>query len=129
MYPHQARCVLERHETSADLGLLMPKRVKKTIEGRGYWAFAADPSRYKILDAIVNLPIDWWRTDDKPIRLGDHAIIWQLSDRHRRRGIIALAEIGAGPERRSDFGNPYWVDQADAEKGRYACWGSLHTLE
>jgi hypothetical protein len=39
-----------------------------------------------------------------------------LSDRYRHRGIIALAEISAGPERRSDSRNPYWVDPADAEK-------------
>jgi HNH endonuclease/EVE domain len=81
-----------------------------------YWAFAADPSRYQILDAIANLPIDWWPTDDKPVQPGHHAIIWQLSGRQRRRGIIALAEIAAGPELRSDAGNPYWLNTADAEK-------------
>ena len=44
----------------------------------GYWAFAADPSLYKIFDAITNLPIDWWRTDGKPIEPGNHAIIWTV---------------------------------------------------
>jgi hypothetical protein len=73
---------------------------RRSIEGQGYWAFAADPNRYRILDAIANLPIDWWSTADKQIRHGNHAVIWQLRDRHRRRGIIALAEIVAGPKRR-----------------------------
>jgi hypothetical protein len=94
----------------------MPRRPKITGRGVGYWAFAADPKRYKIFDAIANLPIDWWRTDGKEIRLGDHAVIWQLLDRQRRRGIIALGEIVAGAEHRSDVGNPYWVDPADAAK-------------
>jgi hypothetical protein len=94
----------------------MPKSLKKTRRSLGYWAFAADPSLYKIFDAIANLPIDWWRTDGKPIEPGNHAIIWQLRDRQGRRGVIALAEIAAGPERRSDAENPYWIDRTQAEK-------------
>jgi hypothetical protein len=74
------------------------------------WAFAADPSRYRILDAINNLETDWWTSGRSTIRPGDNAVIWQFLDHLDRRGIVALAEIVPGPEERSDESNLYWVD-------------------
>jgi hypothetical protein len=78
-----------------------------------YWAFAADPNRYRIIDAVANLETDWWTTQGRPVRPGEHAVIWQLRDHQGRRGIVALAEIAADPQMRSDAGNPYWVNPED----------------
>ena len=87
---------------------------KKESQNSNTWAFCADPRRYRILDAIVNLTIDWWMTKNRPVRVGDHAIIWQTRDRAGRRGIVALGEIVDGPEIRSDANNPYHVGPQDA---------------
>jgi EVE domain-containing protein len=94
----------------------MPK--KPINERNRYWAFAADPDRYRIFDAASNLETDWWTTQGRAVRLGDRAVIWQLRDRQGRRGIVALAEIVAGPEVRSDAGNPYWVDAAHGREAK-----------
>ena len=67
-----------------------------------YWALAARPDKYRILEAINNLPIDWWRTKNKPISLGDQMVIWQYRDSEQRRGVVALGEIVAGPKIRAD---------------------------
>ena len=81
-----------------------------------YWALAARPDKYRILEAINNLPIDWWRTKNKPISLGDQMVIWQYRDSEQRRGVVALGEIVAGPKIRADGDNPYHIDPNHLER-------------
>jgi hypothetical protein len=77
-----------------------------------YWALCANPKIYRIADAVSEMEIDHWRTSDRDLRAGDHAIIWQTRDRLGRRGIIAFAKILADPIQMADELNPYWVDGA-----------------
>ena len=86
---------------------------KPAEESRRYWAFVADPRRYRILDAVAKRPTDTWTTKGRPIRSGDCAIIWQTRDSRGRRGLVALGEIIGDPRLRSDAGNPYWVNPRD----------------
>jgi hypothetical protein len=81
-----------------------------------YWALVADPRRYRILDAVANRTTDTWTSKGKPIRRGDHAIIWQSRDNQGRRGIVALATIVEGPALRLDADNPYWVNHEDGNR-------------
>lgn len=83
--------------------------------GPSYWALALKPAIYRIFDAIAHLPIDWWASNGSAIASGDRAIIWQYNDREGRRGIVALGEVVAGPEMRSDADNPYHVTPVDPE--------------
>ena len=93
---------------------LSQRRLERQDSSPRYWAIAADPRRYRIRDAVADLTTDWWTTKDKPIRAGDKAIIWQTRDSAGRRGVVALGEIAANPELRSDAGNPHWVSPQDA---------------
>ena len=81
--------------------------MKKPKNQPRYWAFAADPARYRIIDAVSDLETDTWTTRGKQIGPGDHAVVWQLLDRQGRRGIVALAEVISGPEMQRDADNPY----------------------
>jgi len=92
---------------------LTQKRAAREDSPR-YWAFAADPRRYRIRDAVTDLTTDWWTTKNKPIREGDMTIIWQTTDSDGRRGVVALGEVVASPQPRSDAGNPYWVNLQEA---------------
>jgi hypothetical protein len=78
-----------------------------------YWAFVADPHRYRIRDAVAKRSRDTWTTKGKPIRVGDQAIIWQARDSRGCRGVVALAQVAGRPRLRSDAGNPYWVNPTD----------------
>jgi hypothetical protein len=60
---------------------LSQRRLEGEDSSPRYWAFAADPGRYRIRDAVADLTTDWWTTKDKPIRAGDKAMIWQTRDR------------------------------------------------
>ena len=90
--------------------------MKQPTDQHRYWTFAADPQRYRIIDAVSDLETDTWTTRGKQIRPGDHAVVWQLLDQQGRRGIVALAEVISGPEMQHDADNPYWVNPEDEDK-------------
>jgi hypothetical protein len=79
-----------------------------------YWAFAANPARYRIVEALRDLEFDTWTTYDRPIRAHDRALIWQTRDADGRRGIVALAEVLEPPAVIADH-SPYWVEPAEGE--------------
>lgn len=79
-----------------------------------YWAFAANPARYRIVEALRDLEFDTWTTHDRPIRAHDRALIWQTRDVDGRRGIVALAEVLEPPAVIADH-SPYWVESAEGE--------------
>lgn len=78
---------------------------------RNYWAFAANPNRYRIRDAIRTLDEDLWTVGKSSIKFGDRAIIWQTLDEEGRRGILALGDIRSAPEYLSDENNTFWIDE------------------
>jgi hypothetical protein len=86
-----------------------------------YWAFAANPARYRIVEALRDLEFDTWTTHDRPIRAHDRALIWQTRDVDGRRGIVALAEVLEPPAVIADH-SPYWVESVRGRrrKSRYA---------
>lgn len=45
-----------------------------------YWAFCANPKRYKIAEAVLHLDIDLWNVARSDVRAGDQAIVWQTLD-------------------------------------------------
>jgi hypothetical protein len=79
---------------------------------RQYWAFCADPTRYRIRDAVRDLKLDTWTIGTKQVRAGDRAIIWQTRDKDGHRGVVALAEV-LEPLGSIADGSPYWVDPAE----------------
>jgi hypothetical protein len=109
--------------TEREAGMaLNPKRVgQEEPSERRYWAFSADPARYRVRDAVTDLTTDWWTTKNKPIRAGDKTIIWQTRDSAGRRGVVALGEVVANPQPRSDAGNPYWVNPQEAAATAERC--------
>ncbi len=79
-----------------------------------YWAFCANPNRYRILDAVAALETDLWGIENSDIRKGDGVAIWQTKDKLGHRGIVALGEVISEPAEIPDVGNPYWVDPDEA---------------
>lgn len=75
-----------------------------------YWAFAANPRKYRIEDAVHERDTDLWTTKGREIKVGDRAIIWKTGGGGRKRGIVAFAEVITNPEVRRDASNPYWLD-------------------
>src|SRR5262245_21701887 len=100
--------------------------VKKLLEGLGFtvirvadsdsqiWALCANPSRYRIRDAVEHLDVDYWLVGRLEVRNGDRVAIWQTRDADGHRGIVALGQVIGEPELGSDSGNPYWVSTDDA---------------
>jgi hypothetical protein len=80
---------------------------------RRYWALQANPNRYRIEDAVQDLTVDWWKTNGRPLRVGDRVIIWksQGHGKHKGpRGVVALGEVISPLMARDKVGEPYWVD-------------------
>lgn len=82
------------------------------------WAFCANPSRYQIRDAIEHLETDYWLAERGDIRVRDTVAIWQTLDADGKRGIVGLGEVLSDPVATQDSGNPYWVDQREADQPR-----------
>jgi hypothetical protein len=74
-----------------------------------YWALCANPSRYRVEDAVRNLDSDWWTTGGKPLKQGDRVAIWKAAGHHGPRGIVAFGTVLGNPELRADTGNPFWL--------------------
>lgn len=67
---------------------------------RRYWVLLADPSHYRIDDAVRELDIDTWTASAGDLAIGDRAAIWRTQGADAQRGIVALAEVVAPPEER-----------------------------
>lgn len=78
-----------------------------------YWAFCANPTRYRIQDAVKHLVFDRWSIGRSDVKAGDKAIIWQTRNSHGLRGIVALADILTDPKILPDDNNPYWINPGD----------------
>lgn len=81
-----------------------------------YWAFLANPKKYRIDDAVQNLETDTWTTKGRPIHAGDRVIIWRASGDRGPRGIIALGVVISEPDLLSDVDNPYWLETPVSEE-------------
>lgn len=64
---------------------------------RSYWAAVANPSKYRINDAIRELEEDDWTVKDSNVRAGDRIAIWKARSRDAHRGVIAFAEVLSNP--------------------------------
>ena len=80
-----------------------------------YWAFLADPKRYRIEDAVQGLTTDAWVTKGRDVRQGDRVIIWKSAGNDGRRGVVALSDVLTDPESRPDSDNPFWVAAPSSE--------------
>jgi len=80
------------------------------------WAFCANPKRYKILEAVRELDMDYWTVTRNDVNPGDQAIIWQTLNSDGHRGIVAFAEVIGTPEVRADESNPFWVAPNDGRE-------------
>lgn len=78
-----------------------------------FWAFCANPKRYRIREALDHFEMDYWTVGKSDIKAGDQAVIWQTLDRDHHRGVVAFAEILTDPEPRTDSDNPYWVNPGE----------------
>jgi len=76
---------------------------------RRYWAFLANPSTYRIQDAVSALPEDERTAPNGPVKLGDRALEWKAKGRDPVRGIVVLGEVVAGPVPMTDSDNPFWI--------------------
>ena len=79
----------------------------------GIWAFCANPSRYRIRDAVENLELDRWSVPRGDVREGDRVLIWQTTDSQGRRGVVGVGQILSDPIEMPDLENPYWSDPSD----------------
>ncbi|GAG32361.1 unnamed protein product, partial [marine sediment metagenome] len=105
--------------------------VKKTMEDLGFevlnligsekqsgevrnacWALAANPSIYRVLEAVQELETDEWTTRGRPIHTGDQLIFWQTRDSQGRRGVVALGDVLSEPRQVPDAFNKFWGDAA-----------------
>jgi len=82
---------------------------------RRYWALLANPTVYRIQEAVRHLRTDLWTARGRDIRAGDRVAIWKGLGHDRVRGIVALGEVEADPALTSDLGNRFWVSPDDAE--------------
>ncbi|TNF37527.1 MAG: EVE domain-containing protein [Deltaproteobacteria bacterium] len=77
------------------------------------WAFFANPTRYRLADAVKNIEFDTWTTKGKAISVGDRCIFWQGGAGGNPRGIIAFGTVTEGPTPMPDHENPYWLTPPD----------------
>src|SRR5215469_319464 len=78
---------------------------------RRYWTLAADPARYRVMDAVHDLEEDWWLTGRGDLHAGDRVAIWKYQGPDDHRGIIAFGEVLTDPEMREESDNrTYWID-------------------
>ena len=93
---------------------LSPDQLETSLVGQTtspkYFALLANPNRYRIEEAVHELPVDTWVTAGKNMQPGDRVIIWKAKGRGEERGIVALGQVVSGPEVGSDADNPYWLD-------------------
>jgi hypothetical protein len=77
---------------------------------RRYWTLAANPARYRVVDAVRDLEEDWWLAGRGDLHAGDRVAVWKYKGRDDYRGIIAFAEVLTDPELRHGRDDTYWID-------------------
>jgi hypothetical protein len=79
---------------------------------RRYWTLAANPARYRVVDAVRDLHEDWWLTGRGDLHVGDRVAIWKYKGADDHRGIIAFGEVLTEPEMRDEWDDDdtYWID-------------------
>jgi hypothetical protein len=88
------------------------------VRPRQFWAFCANPSIYRVEQAVRDLETDAWTTHSKPVRAGDWVVIWKSQGPDDHRGVVALGEVLTDPHPRPDSDNPYWVERPPPEELR-----------
>lgn len=84
---------------------------------RRYWTFVADPTEYRISEAILRLDRDWWTCGRSDIRVGDGIAIWKAcGGKGAGRGVIALGRVVEGPVSRGDADNPFHLNPQRARE-------------
>jgi hypothetical protein len=86
--------------------------VGATTSRSPYWTLAANPSRYRVIDAVRDLEEQWWLTGGKDLHRGDRVAIWKYKGRDDHRGILAFGEVLTNPEMHDvpEDDSAYWVD-------------------
>jgi hypothetical protein len=78
---------------------------------RRYWTLAANPARYRVVDAVRDLEEDWWLAGRGDLHAGDRVAIWKYKGHDDYRGILAFGEVLTDPELRDERGDDtYWID-------------------
>jgi 5-methylcytosine-specific restriction enzyme A len=93
---------------------MSPAQPTPTIPlGPNTWIFQANPTKYKINEALANLTEDLWNLNQhaKRVRRGDRALIW-ISGR-KEAGIYAVGTIKTDPVLQADSptGQQLWIDK------------------
>ncbi|MFA0889246.1 MAG: HNH endonuclease [Synergistales bacterium] len=83
---------------------------------RHYWAFCANPKRYRVREAVHERKHGYWISDRSDVREGDFAVIWQSLDKQGKRGIVAFAEILSDRVEIGNYEDPYWVKQDELQQ-------------
>jgi 5-methylcytosine-specific restriction endonuclease McrA len=91
---------------------------KKSPREPRYWAFCANPKRYKVREAVHGLKTGYWIVSGSDVREGDFAVIWQSLDHRGKRGIVAFAKVLSDPVEIEDFEDPCWVKQDELQEKR-----------
>src|SRR3954453_928262 len=97
-------------------------RMKRIDQSRQYWALAANPTKYRVEEAVRNSDEDLWLTKGSKLKPGDRVIIWKCKGRDQRRGVIALGEVLTDPQPLPNPDNPYWGDPAQATQVQERVW-------
>ena len=87
---------------------------------RKFWALLANPTRYRIEDAVRELQVDHWLIGKADVRRGDRVAIWKAKGSDRNRGIVALGEVLTDPELclSAPAEERYWLDPDGGKEGR-----------
>lgn len=93
-----------------------PTLTDATHRPRRYWALLANPTTYRIEEAVRALDEDWWTTKGKALAPGDGIVIWKAGGRDSHRGVVAFGTVAGQPERTTAVDSPFWVDPADGER-------------
>ena len=84
---------------------------------RRYWTLVADPTEYRISEAILRLERDWWTSGRSDIRVGDGIAIWKTrGSKGAGRGVIALGHVIEGPVLCADTNNPFHLNPQRARE-------------
>jgi hypothetical protein len=78
-----------------------------------YWAFQANPTQYRVLDAIRRCAQDTWKVDRGDVQPGDRALIWRSQGRDGWRGVVAFAEVLSFPHTQPTAHPEYYIDPDD----------------
>lgn len=65
---------------------------------RQYWALVANPTIYRIEEAVRELTQDPWTIKGRPLAMGDWVLIWKARGGDETRGVVAFGEVLSDPE-------------------------------